>query len=78
MPSSPTSSSNSVDSVPFDVTGDGPTMSLGLSICGPRNRPPSIEFGCRLVASAEFRADLNRSVSSGLARKGDVTTSTDI
>jgi hypothetical protein len=31
--SSDASSSISVVSVPFEVTGDGPTMSLGLMIC---------------------------------------------
>lgn len=57
--SSAASSSISVVSVPFDVTGDGPTMSLGLVIWAPfGERPSSIERGRRLEPSAEPRADL--------------------
>ncbi|SRR6266536_1866320 len=54
-----TSSSISVVSVPFEVTGDGPTISFGLVIWMPLGEgPPSIEFGRRLDESAELRADL--------------------
>ena len=65
--SSEISSSISVVSVPFDVTGDGPTISLGLVICRPFGEsPPSIELGCNLVDwfdSAELRADLQQNVN---------------
>lgn len=57
--SSAASSSISVVSVPFDVTGDGPTMSLGLGLincCIPLG--PSIELGRRWECSIELRADL--------------------
>ncbi len=58
--SSAISSSISVVSVPFDVTGDGPTISDELAICAAlREEPPSIEFGWRLDDSAELRADLS-------------------
>ena len=54
--SSAGSSSISVVSVPFDVTGDGPTISLGLASIAPFGEsPPSIEWGLRLD-SAERRA----------------------
>lgn len=44
--SSVASSSISVVSVPFDVTGDGPTISLGLVICALLGeRPSSMGFG---------------------------------
>lgn len=57
--SSAASSSISVVSVPFDVTGDGPTISLGLAIWALLGKsPPSIELGRRLEPSAEPRADL--------------------
>lgn len=39
--SSDASSSISVVSVPFDVTGDGPTKSLGLINCMPLGESPS-------------------------------------
>ena len=65
--SSENSSSISVVSVPFDVTGDGPTISLGLVICILLGEsPPSIEVGCSLVDwfdSAELRADLEQKVN---------------
>lgn len=57
--SSETSSSISVASVPFEVTGEGPTMSFGLDIVllptgeGPRSN----ELG-RSDDSPELRADL--------------------
>jgi hypothetical protein len=48
--SSKNSSSISVVSVPFDVTGDGPTISLGLVICRLLGEsPPLIKVGCNLV-----------------------------
>lgn len=57
--SSATSSSISVVSVPFDVTGDGPTISLGEVIWRPfGDKLSSIEYGRRLEDSAELRADL--------------------
>lgn len=55
--SSATSSSISVVSVPFEVTGDGPTISLGLVICKPFVLS-SIELGRRWEDSCELRADL--------------------
>jgi hypothetical protein len=55
---SPTSSSISVVAVPFEVTGDGPTMSLGLGATAGE-RPPSIEPGRRLLPSRELRAELD-------------------
>lgn len=39
--SSAASSSISVVSVPFEVTGDGPTISLGLAICALLGESPS-------------------------------------
>ncbi len=54
----------SVDSVPFDVTGDGPTMSLGLAIWAAGDNPASIELGRRDDSSVELRADLRLEVSS--------------
>ena len=56
------SSSISVVAVPFEVTGDGPTMSLGLGATAGES-PPSIELGRRLLSSAEFRADLLKDIS---------------
>jgi hypothetical protein len=54
-----TSSSISVVSVPFDVTGEGPTISNGLFILAPlRELPPSIELGRRLEEPAELCVDL--------------------
>ncbi len=54
-----TSSSISVVSVPFDVTGEGPTISKGLFIPAPlREEAPSIELGRRLDEPAELCADL--------------------
>lgn len=55
--SSATSSSISVVSVPFEVTGDGPTISLGLVICKPFVLS-SIELGRRWEDSCELRADI--------------------
>lgn len=63
--SSTASSSISVVSVPFEVTGDGPTISLGLGASMDENRPPPFEFGCSEAASVEFRADLHGAVSIG-------------
>lgn len=61
--SSAISSSISVVSVPFDVTGDGPTISLGLAIVAPLGESPlSIEFGLRFD-SAERRADLQQHIN---------------
>jgi hypothetical protein len=49
--------------VPFDVTGDGPTISLGLAIVAPFGEsPPSIEFGLRFD-SVERRADLQQHIN---------------
>jgi hypothetical protein len=56
------SSSISVVAVPLEVTGDGPTMSLGLGATAGES-PPSIELGRRLLSSAEFRADLIKNIS---------------
>lgn len=56
--SSAASSSISVASVPFEVTGDGPTKSLGLIRCEAGDRPLSKEWALRLDESAEFREDL--------------------
>ena len=64
--SSEASSSISVVSVPFEVTGDGPTKSLGLINWRPLGeRPSSIvaiaaiaDLGRREDDSAELRADL--------------------
>lgn len=56
------SSSMSVVTVPFEVTGDGPTMSLGLGATAGES-PPSIELGRRLLSSAELRADLIQNIS---------------
>lgn len=56
------SSSISVVAVPLEVTGDGPTMSLGLGATAGES-PPSIELGRRLLSSAEFRADLIENIS---------------
>jgi hypothetical protein len=57
--SSETSSSISVVSVPFDVTGEGPTISNGLFMPAPlREEAPSIELGRRLEEPAELCADL--------------------
>ena len=65
--SSEASSSISVVSVPFDVTGDGPTISLGLVNCRPLSeRPSSIpidDFGRSDEDSAELRADLSYIIS---------------
>lgn len=63
--SSTASSSISVVSVPFEVTGDGPTMSLGLGASMEENRLAPTEFGCSEAASVEFRADLYDAVSIG-------------
>ena len=61
--SSAISSSISVVSVPFDVTGDGPTISLGLAIGALFGEsPPSIGFGLRFD-SAERRADLQQDIN---------------
>jgi hypothetical protein len=59
--SSATSSSISVVSVPFEVTGEGPTISDGLAIWALLL--PSIELGWRLDDSAELRADLQQRIS---------------
>jgi hypothetical protein len=57
--SSATSSSISVVSVPFDVTGEGPTISKGLFMPAPlTEEAPSIELGRRLEEPAELCADL--------------------
>jgi hypothetical protein len=62
-----TSSSISVVSVPFDVTGDGPTKSNGLFIFVVLSLvEPSIEPGLRLDEPAELCADLQEKV---LARR---------
>lgn len=61
--SSVISSSISVVSVPFDVTGDGPTISLGLSTFDPAGETPSIEFGWS-DDSPELRAGLSHKISS--------------
>lgn len=74
--SSAASSSISVVSVPFDVTGDGPTMSLGLGLinwCIPFG--PSIEFGRRWECSMELRADLEGIISNAPIKK-EYTTHT--
>lgn len=53
-----TSSSISVVSVPFDVTGDGPTISNGLFIFVVLSLvEPSLELGLRLDEPAELCAD---------------------
>jgi hypothetical protein len=58
-----TSSSISVVSVPFDVTGDGPTISNGLCIFAVlRLVEPSIELALRLDEPAELCADLQEKV----------------
>jgi hypothetical protein len=58
-----TSSSISVVSVPFDVTGDGPTISNGLFIFVVLSLvEPSLELGLRLDEPAELCADLQEKV----------------
>ena len=53
------SSSISVVSVPFEVTGDGPTKSRGLFMFVVlRFEAPSMELGLRLDEPAELCADL--------------------
>jgi hypothetical protein len=53
--------------VPFEVTGDGPTISDGLAMCALlREEPPSIEDGWRLDESAELRADLQKVLVGGM------------
>ena len=54
--SSEASSSISVASVPLDVTGEGPTISLGLNIVF---ECLSKDVGCSEDDSAELRADLS-------------------
>lgn len=65
--SSEASSSISVVSVPFEVTGEGPTISLGLIICRPLGESPSStpidDLGRSDDDSAELRADLSRIIS---------------
>ena len=65
--SSEASSSISVVSVPFEVTGEGPTISLGLIICRPLGESPSSipidDLGRSDEDSAELRADLSRIIS---------------
>lgn len=65
--SSEASSSISVVSVPFEVTGDGPTISLGLVNCRPLGeRPSSIpidDLGRSEDDSVELRADLSQIIS---------------
>lgn len=58
--SSATSSSMSVVLVPLEVTGDGPTMSLGIGLisCMPFEDAPSVELGRRFECSMELLADL--------------------
>lgn len=57
--SSAASSSISVVAVPFEVTGLGPTISLGEAICALLgDKLSSIEYGRRLDPSKELRADL--------------------
>lgn len=54
------SSSISVVSVPFEVTGEGPTMSLGLKALGTAGDDlRSIEWGWR-DDSPELRAELSK------------------
>lgn len=61
--SSDISSSISVVSVPFDVTGEGPTMSLGLKICIEFDDIRLTEFGRRDMESvAGGGEDLNVTV----------------
>ncbi len=58
-----TSSSISVVSVPFDVTGVGPTRSKGLFIFVVLSlEPPSIELGLRLDEPAELCAELQEQI----------------
>ncbi len=67
--SSATSSSISVVSVPFDVTGEGPTISNGLFVPAPlTEEAPSIELGRRLEEPPELCADLQESTISGWMR----------
>lgn len=51
----------SVVFVPLDVTGDGPTMSLGIGLisCMPLEVAPSVELGRRFECSTELLADLH-------------------
>ena len=66
--SSEASSSISVVSVPFEVTGDGPTISLGLVNCRPLEECPSSIDAIAAIAdlgrseddSTELRVDLSR------------------
>ena len=68
--SSEASSSISVVSVPFEVTGDGPTRSLGLVNWRPPGESPSsiaaipaiADLGRREDDSAELRADLSQTI----------------
>ena len=62
--SSEASSSISVVSVPFDVTGDGPTMSLGLRIFIECEETRLTELGRRLAESVAAGGD-ELSVVSG-------------
>jgi hypothetical protein len=65
--SSEASSSISVVSVPFEVTGDGPTISLGLISCRPLGETPSSipidDLGRSDDDSAELRAELSQEIS---------------
>jgi hypothetical protein len=79
--SSEASSSISVVSVPFDVTGDGPTISLiGLISCAPLGERPfsSIKCGRRLDDSDELRADLHCKALAGTNRNSIIHTSSGI
>jgi hypothetical protein len=56
--------------VPFEVTGDGPTISLGLTSWFAGDRPPpSTEVGWRVEESAELRAELSSGETCEYARK---------
>lgn len=57
------SSSKSVVSVPLEVTGEGPTKSLGLVTCPPGESPPSKELGFRRDGSVDWWGDLKQDVS---------------
>lgn len=53
--------------MPFEVTGDGPTISLGLAMDKPGDSLSSIEFGRRFEDS-ELRVDLMQALVMNLVK----------
>jgi hypothetical protein len=73
--SSEASSSISVVSVPFDVTGDGPTISLGLVNCRPLGESPSSIAAIDAIEDIEAIADLGRSDDDSAEVRADLSHS---